>query len=96
MEYKTSLQVHANKRAKERLGRDWNRHYSRIVIDLIKGNYVGEAWFVGQKRYWYYISCMGMWVLYDKKFNRIVTVLRYWEIPKPVLMKIKYEMGVRV
>jgi hypothetical protein len=74
---KVCQQIHANKRAKQRLGIDFNRHKAKEVIDGIHSNkFIFGAW-AGKNRAWYKgtIDNVLAWVLWDKGTNRIVTML---------------------
>jgi hypothetical protein len=76
---KACQQIHANRRAKQRLGIDFNRHKAREVINGIHSNrFIFEAK-AGKARSWYkgLIDGVMAWVLWDKETDRIVTVLDY-------------------
>lgn len=83
MEYKTAQQLHANRRAKERLGIHFNRHKAHEIILQIKTNKLRSK-YTDNFGSWYpcLIDGLEAWVFYNRTTDRIVTVLH--EMPENV------------
>ena len=83
LDHKIAAQLHANNRARERLGIHFNRHIARGIIDKIKAKDYGRGVATPDCKYrlWYKAIDIDAWILYDSKLNRIVTVLPIEVIP---------------
>ncbi|MDD5358231.1 MAG: hypothetical protein PHX80_03740 [Candidatus Nanoarchaeia archaeon] len=75
--HKINQQLHADKRAKERLDIDFNHSMAKSIIHQIKNGTISAGFKTGKNRIWYFtiIEDKKCWLLYDKKTNRIVTFL---------------------
>jgi hypothetical protein len=82
--HKINQQLHADKRAKERLGIHFNHSTAKRIIYQIKNGIISAGFKAGKKRIWYFtiIEDKKCWVLYDKKTARIVTFLD--EVPRGI------------
>lgn len=82
------LQKHANKRARERIGLELNRHDMRAIINDIRDGKYGRGC-IKDKPKWYKVTyeCRKFWVLYRADINKIVTILD--KVPRIILEKSK-------
>ncbi len=78
-EHKTAQQLHANRRARERLGVRFNRHQAHEIILQIEARKISMLGPAGPWRGWYKTEIQGReaWLVFDSSTRRVVTVLHY-------------------
>ncbi len=83
--HKTQQQLHANRRAEERLGIHFNNKKAREIIRDIKDGIINVGYKISNRRTWFKIELENRecYALYDKQTCRIVTFLdikpKEWE-----------------
>lgn len=97
-EIRSYQQLHADKRARERLGVHFNRHIAHELIVQIKAGKLKPAAIGPGPGEWYKVDLEGReaWIFYNRPTDRIVTVMAYepWQVRIPRLRREEAERYV--